>query len=32
MIFDMTGEQYVRDWALPQLAFHQMIAYAIFQL
>jgi hypothetical protein len=24
MIFDMTGEQYVRDWALPQVAFHQM--------
>jgi hypothetical protein len=28
MIFDMTAEQYVRDWALPQAAFHQMIAYA----
>jgi uncharacterized protein len=31
MIFDMTGEQYVRDWALPQTAFHQMIAYAILR-
>jgi hypothetical protein len=31
MIFDMTGEQYVRDWALPQVAFHQMIAYAILR-
>jgi hypothetical protein len=31
MIFDMTGEQYVRDWALPQAAFHQMIAYAILR-
>lgn len=31
MIFDMTGEQYVRDWALPQIAFHQMIAYAILR-
>ena len=31
MIFDMTKEQYVRDWALPQAAFHQMIAYAILR-
>lgn len=31
MIFDMTGEQYVRDWALPQTTFHQMIAYAILR-
>lgn len=31
MIFDMTGERYVRDWALPQAAFHQMIAYAILR-
>jgi uncharacterized protein len=31
MIFDMTGDQYVRDWALPQVAFHQMIAYAILR-
>ena len=31
MIFDMTGEQYVRDWALPQVAFHQIIAYAILR-
>ena len=31
MIFDMTGGQYVRDWALPQAAFHQMIAYAILR-
>jgi hypothetical protein len=31
MIFDMTREQYVRDWALPQVAFHQMIAYAILR-
>ena len=31
MIFDMTGEQYARDWALPQVAFHQMIAYAILR-
>jgi hypothetical protein len=31
MIFDMTGETYVRDWALPQVAFHQMIAYAILR-
>ena len=31
MIFDMTGEDYVRDWALPQVAFHQIIAYAILR-
>jgi hypothetical protein len=31
VIFDMTGEQYVRDWALPQAAFHQMIAYALLR-
>lgn len=31
MIFDMTGETYVRDWALPQCAFHQVIAYAILR-
>lgn len=31
MIFDMSREQYVRDWALPQAAFHQMIAYAILR-
>ena len=31
MIFDMTRAQYVRDWALPQAAFHQMIAYAILR-
>jgi hypothetical protein len=31
MTFDMTGETYVRDWALPQLAFHQVTAYAILR-
>lgn len=31
MIFDMSGEQYVRDWALPQVAFHQMITYALLR-
>lgn len=31
MTFDMTGEQYVRDWAVPQVAFHQLIAYAILR-
>jgi uncharacterized protein len=31
VIFDLTGDQYVRDWALPQVAFHQMIAYAILR-
>jgi len=31
MIFDMTREDYVRDWALPQVAFHQMITYALLR-
>jgi uncharacterized protein len=31
MIFDLTAEQYVRDWALPQFYFHVMIAYAILR-
>ncbi|HEX8534392.1 MAG TPA: DUF1993 family protein [Allosphingosinicella sp.] len=31
MILDMPGEQYVLDWALPQVAFHQMIAYALLR-
>jgi hypothetical protein len=31
MVFDMTGECYVRDWALPQAAFHQMIVYALLR-
>ena len=31
IIFDMTGEEYIRDWALPQVTFHQMIAYAILR-
>ncbi len=31
MTFDMTRESYVRDWALPQVAFHQCMAYAILR-
>lgn len=31
MIFDLTAEQYARDWALPQFHFHVMIAYAILR-
>ena len=31
MIFDMTGEQYARDWAMPQFYFHLMTAYAILR-
>ena len=31
MVFDMTGEHYVRDWALPQVAFNHMIVYAILR-
>lgn len=30
-IFDMTGEEYVRDWALPQFYFHIMTAYSILR-
>lgn len=29
--FDMDGEQYARDWALPQFYFHVMTAYAILR-
>jgi len=29
--FDMTGEQYLRDWAQPQFYFHLMAAYAILR-
>ena len=31
MIFDLTAEQYVRDWAVPQFYFHVMIAYAVLR-
>ena len=31
MIFDLTAEQYARDWTLPQFYFHVMIAYAILR-
>lgn len=31
MIFDLTAEQYGRDWALPQFYFHLMTAYAILR-
>lgn len=31
MIFDLTAEQYTRDWALPQFYFHVMAAYAILR-
>ncbi|MET1757026.1 DUF1993 domain-containing protein [Novosphingobium sp. RD2P27] len=31
MIFDLTAEQYVRDWALGQFYFHIMAAYAILR-
>lgn len=31
MIFDMTGTQFVRDWALPQIFFHLTTAYAILR-
>lgn len=31
MAFDLTGEQYARDWAVPQFYFHLMAAYAILR-
>lgn len=31
MIFDLSGENYVRDWALPQFHFHVVTAYAILR-
>ncbi len=31
MIFDLTAEQYARDWTLPQFYFHLIIAYAILR-
>lgn len=31
MIFDMRGEQYARDWAIPQFYFHLVTAYAILR-
>ena len=31
MVFDLTADQYGRDWALGQFYFHIMIAYAILR-
>ena len=31
IVFDMTGEQFVRDWALAQFYFHATTAYAILR-
>lgn len=31
MIFDLTAQQYARDWAMPQFYFHFMTAYAILR-
>ena len=31
MIFDLTAEQYARDWAVPQFYFHVMMAYSILR-
>jgi uncharacterized protein len=31
MIFDLTAQQYARDWALPQFFFHLIAAYAILR-
>ncbi len=31
LTFDMVGESYARDWAIPQFYFHLMTAYAILR-
>lgn len=31
LTFDLTGEQYVRDWAMPQFNFHLMTAYCVLR-
>ena len=31
MVFDLTAQQYARDWALPQFYFHLTIAYAVMR-
>lgn len=31
IVFDLTGETYARDWALPQFYFHATMAYAILR-
>lgn len=31
LVFDLTAEQYARDWTLPQFYFHVMTAYAILR-
>ena len=31
IVFDMTGEQFLRDWSLAQFYFHLMTAYAILR-
>ena len=31
MVFDLTAEQYARNWALPQFYFHVMTAYTILR-
>ncbi|WP_165190647.1 DUF1993 domain-containing protein [Caulobacter soli] len=31
IIFDMTGDQYLRDWALPQFYFHLVTAYDLLR-
>lgn len=31
IVFDLTAEQYARDWTIPQFYFHVMAAYAILR-
>jgi len=32
MVFDLTADQYARDWALPQFYFHVMASYTILRV
>src|SRR3546814_16469687 len=31
MVFDLSAFDYVRDWAVPQFAFHRTMAYALLR-
>jgi hypothetical protein len=31
IVFDLTGQQFARDWALPQFYFHLAMAYAVLR-
>ena len=31
LVFDLSADQYARDWAIPQFYFHVMTAYALLR-